>query len=69
MRDKRYIRLNEKVKAFTNYFFDTKTIKLTDSVELIYKIRIVYDATSQDSTSLCEILGFLSLLLNRNFVL
>ena len=69
VRDKRYIRLNDKVKSFTNFFFDAKTMKITDSVELIDKIRIVYDAISQGLTSLCEILGFLFLLLNRNFVL
>ena len=69
VRDKRYIRLNEKVNSFTNFFFDAKTMKIADSVELIDKIRIMYDATSQDLTSLCEILGFLPLLLNRNFVL
>ena len=45
VRDKRYIRLNEKVKSFTNFFPVSKTMKITDSAESIDKICMVYGAT------------------------
>ena len=43
VRNKRYIRLNEMIKSFTNFFPVAKTMKITDSVESIDEIRMVYD--------------------------
>ena len=45
VRDKSYIRLNEKVKYFTNLSPVAKTMKIADSEEVIDEIRMIYDAT------------------------
>ena len=45
MRDKRYIRLNEKVKSFTKFFSVAKTMKIMDSIESIDEIRMDCDVT------------------------
>ena len=44
MRDKGYIRVDDKVKSFPNCFPVAKTMKTTDGVEAIGEIRTVYEA-------------------------
>lgn len=42
---KNYIRINDKVMSFTNFFPVAKTMEKKDDVEIIGEIWMVYDAT------------------------
>lgn len=44
MRDRGYIRVDDKVKYFTNFPLVAKTMKTTDGVEIVGEIRTVYEA-------------------------